>query len=920
MAPDTGIPAGAGSTSAAAQQAFDQALDAHDRGMLEKAETLYRQAVAADPRMTIAHNNLGMVLIDLSRFEEAVVSLRRSLDLNPSYAEAYNNLGFACRKLGRDAEAADAYEHFLQLSPDVDDAPKIRAWISKVRPAAPAASPAPTPAVAAGAQPSPADGDAAGDMPVLPASPTPPALERTILDPNKTMAELPPLADEQPPPTDAAAPKPATSESDDLSRQADAEAAAFFGDSKKAGGASQAAEPDSEAQPAPSNEIPAEIQDLYTQALTKFQDGVLDEAATLCQTILDKCPGHFHTLILMGRAILGSRDFTRATTIFQKAVEARPNDPEAFFFLGQSYEKRGLIEEAQDAYKRCLQAAPDGPRAKRLAKWLERDQGPSKVAGGAGRCEFCLRAVPEQDLGMHDNRRCCKDCQDTLGAKTADAKKPAAKPDRGTFGSGGAQPRRRRTLLVAAVAVGVLALGAAGAYAAGLHKHPDLLKLLGMAPPAPPVPVRPVNSDPNGSGKVQPAAIAFASCADILARPLETVEFTVTAQVTWPGPKAEMPANADPVRMELVEKPEGAEINGATGVIRWTPGAAAPLEVPSTHRIKIRASCGQKSAETSVQVKIDFPVGRPRELDLRLTDAYRASGIGLALADLDGDGQADLAAACGTPVGGSMTLALSAGIEDAAAQPRTVELPLTSAPIGLSAADVDGDGRADLGWLDWVSGRADLLRGGRGATGLRAGQAAVTAPFSDALALADLDGDGRYEFAVANRRESKLYVARANGTIQASAALPPATVPVVMAEVEAPDGKGRPWLMVAMSGGSNPGQALFFELTGRDGTGGALEQRQKLELPAGLVIDACTGDFTGNGRRSVALLFGGAHGGLALVGPGNGKQLAITPAGQAGELPLGLAAANLNGDGRTDLLVSVPGSIRLLLSNGHLFF
>ena len=46
-----------------------------------------------------AHNNLGVALLDLDQFDEAVKSYKAALELKPDYVEAVNNLGIAFFKL-----------------------------------------------------------------------------------------------------------------------------------------------------------------------------------------------------------------------------------------------------------------------------------------------------------------------------------------------------------------------------------------------------------------------------------------------------------------------------------------------------------------------------------------------------------------------------------------------------------------------------------------------------------------------------------------------------------------------------------------------------------------------------------------------------------------------------------------------------
>ena len=61
--------------------------------MYADSETLYRTTIDRNPDCWLAHNNLGNVLADRGRIDEAIVHYRKALESNPRYAEAHYNLG-----------------------------------------------------------------------------------------------------------------------------------------------------------------------------------------------------------------------------------------------------------------------------------------------------------------------------------------------------------------------------------------------------------------------------------------------------------------------------------------------------------------------------------------------------------------------------------------------------------------------------------------------------------------------------------------------------------------------------------------------------------------------------------------------------------------------------------------------------------
>ena len=76
-----------------------------DAGRLEEAIDSYRRALAIEPGFADAHGNLGVALTRLGRLEDAVASLQRALQLKPGFAEAHNNLANALMGLERPGEA-----------------------------------------------------------------------------------------------------------------------------------------------------------------------------------------------------------------------------------------------------------------------------------------------------------------------------------------------------------------------------------------------------------------------------------------------------------------------------------------------------------------------------------------------------------------------------------------------------------------------------------------------------------------------------------------------------------------------------------------------------------------------------------------------------------------------------------------------
>jgi len=61
---------------------------------LGDAEISYRRAITISPNIPDTYNNLGTVLVEQGKIEEACGCLEKALQLNPNYTSAYSNLLF----------------------------------------------------------------------------------------------------------------------------------------------------------------------------------------------------------------------------------------------------------------------------------------------------------------------------------------------------------------------------------------------------------------------------------------------------------------------------------------------------------------------------------------------------------------------------------------------------------------------------------------------------------------------------------------------------------------------------------------------------------------------------------------------------------------------------------------------------------
>jgi adenylate cyclase len=99
-------------------------------GLQEEAIRSFERAIRVspvDPQLHTTFAGMGQTLVELRRFDEAIVAGKKAQRHNPSYSAGYRCLASGFAHLGRDAEAREVAARLLE----VDPAFTISAWIAR---------------------------------------------------------------------------------------------------------------------------------------------------------------------------------------------------------------------------------------------------------------------------------------------------------------------------------------------------------------------------------------------------------------------------------------------------------------------------------------------------------------------------------------------------------------------------------------------------------------------------------------------------------------------------------------------------------------------------------------------------------------------------------------------------------------------
>ena len=294
-------------------------------------------------------------------------------------------------------------------------------------------------------------------------------------------------------------------------------------------------------------------------------------------------------------------------------------------------------------------------------------------------------------------------------------------------------------------------------------------------------------------------------------------------------------------------------------------------------------------------------------------------------ADVNGDGEADLIV---SNLGGNSVSVLLNATAPGAAAPVFLEqqtLPTGAAPYAVAAADASGDGRPDLVVANYSGNTVSVLFNttapGATSVSFSAQKSFATGTQPYCVSATDLNGDGKPDLVASNVGSDSVSVLL-NTTVPGAATPSFADQQTFATEsqpycVAAADvnGDGATDLLTANIASNSVSVLLNTTVTGTASLGFAAEQDfATLNAPRGVA----TADVNGDGRADVIATCSGVGYASVLLNTTAAGATAPSFASQlgfaVGTNPQAVAMADLNGDGRPDMLVGAPGGLAVRLN------
>jgi tetratricopeptide (TPR) repeat protein len=687
-------------------------------------------------------------------------------------------------------------------------------------------------------------------------------------------------------------------------------------------------------------------QALYRRALTLYRAGSMDDALEVCEQLVMMDETFADPGMLLGQILIQKGDYIRAVPALKRAERIKGVSPEVHFCLGQAYEKRGMPDDAQAAFSKYLQLSPQGANAEYARQAAELAAAPAQGAAGP-RCQYCFRGFGDDQLQTHEGKMICPDCLANLYAAVAPATAgPGLQPsvvERATAEAAASRERKESLAKMArygGMGAGVLAvvvilflvvlrigfmasvLEKTGIHAAlrgmGLE---GLLSALGISLTYTPDPDPLVDGGKGDGGQKLPDDGTTPDDPGNQQKPL-VLKLPGTVIGVAPMAPFRMTVGLEGAEGKasyaLVSGPEGLSVDAATGLISWDPQEIKEPAERYNVELSVEVPDGRKTTSMfTLAMQYEMTVGQVLDLGVEPGDEVRIIS-GAFGGDRDGDG---LAVAWGRYRKGSLRLIRPSGENGQMKADEAMDLGgMTSA---IAADDFTGDGRPDLALANWFTSRLTVL--GQGKDGTFKKVMSIKSPRGvDDLAVGDVDLDGKTDIVASSWTEAVLsvYLQKAGGDGE----------PQLSGPIAYSTNKASGWNR-AFIGPLKGGVRAVYLLCG---SGEAAPFKMFKVMEEGR-LDFYTTPESGSllfesrpvetkllrgGKEGLHIisLIGGRKPGICIVkAQDDDLEAAARPEIDLPEYPLAMSLADMNGDGRDDLIVLYPEEIHVYLCGGKLY-
>ena len=353
--------------------------------------------------------------------------------------------------------------------------------------------------------------------------------------------------------------------------------------------------------------------------------------------------------------------------------------------------------------------------------------------------------------------------------------------------------------------------------------------------------------------------------------------------------------------------------NGGTAFTARTVTSAANLNVLDVGDFD-RDGWMDVAAASTANGTVSFYRGSATGLVRTQTSVVGSSPRGIAVADMNADGLPDVMTVNRT----SSTVSVLLGD---GAHPGTflahVEVAAGSGSRDAVVADFDGDGRLDIACANEFAASATVLSNrtflAAGAYAFRhlAIRSTAADPLTDAVWPGDFNRDGRPDLVIRGVDGSLTMLLTGGPAISLPVPVPAVVHALAVVDV---NGDGNPDVMYAASAETD----VVGTFLG-DGRGGFVQATTPITEPRAFAV----GDLNRDGRPDLAVVgFDRAAATWVLrvgVGRGDGTFALMRPE-PLPDIPVGVALADLNRDGRLDVVVLVSGFLRHQPSETRVWF